>query len=96
MHSSLTHKVTFFKIAQKVAQYLGYFGKKICHHEISKIAQSGHTERGIIPSLSLAQDAAAKFRTSISQRKRHSKALWVVVVIVGGKRTSVLPMHLGQ
>ena len=95
MHSSLTHKVTFFKIAQKVAKYLGYFGKKICHHEISKIAQSGHTERGIIPSLSLAL-AAAKFRTSISQRKRHSKALWVVVVIVGGKLTIVLPMHLGQ
>ena len=42
-HSSLTYKVTFFKIAQKVAKSLCYSGKRICHREISKIAQTGHT-----------------------------------------------------
>ena len=30
-------------MAQKVIKYLGYFGKKIRHQELSKIAQSGHT-----------------------------------------------------
>ena len=29
-----------FKIAQNVAKYLGYFSKKICWRELSKIAQS--------------------------------------------------------
>ena len=42
-HSSLTYKVTFFKIEQKVAKSLCYSGKRICHREISKIAQSGYT-----------------------------------------------------
>ena len=41
-HSSLTYKVTFFKIAQKVATYFGYFCKKNCKTNLSKIAQSGH------------------------------------------------------
>ena len=38
-----TQKVTFFKIAQKVAKYLGFFRKKLCHQELTNIAQSGHT-----------------------------------------------------
>ena len=33
-HTSLTLKVTFFKIAQKVDKYLGYFWKKICHQNL--------------------------------------------------------------
>ena len=33
-----------FKRAQKVTKHLGYFWKKICSQELSKIAQSGHTE----------------------------------------------------
>ena len=32
-----------FKTAQKVEIHLGCFCKKICHQELSKIAQSGHT-----------------------------------------------------
>ena len=32
-------------MAQTVAKYLGYFGKKMCSQDLSKIAQSGHTER---------------------------------------------------
>ena len=35
------------KIAQKVNIHLGYFIKKICHQELSKIAQSGHTDQGL-------------------------------------------------
>ena len=35
---------TFFKIAQKVPKYLCYFYKQICCKELSKIAQSGHTD----------------------------------------------------
>ena len=36
-------KVTLFIIAQKVGKYLGYFCKKICCQDRSKVAQSGHT-----------------------------------------------------
>ena len=32
-----------FKTAQKANIRLGYFCKKNCHQELSKIAQSGHT-----------------------------------------------------
>ena len=38
-------KLEVFKIAQKVNIHLGYFCKKICHQELSKIAQFGHTAR---------------------------------------------------
>ena len=36
------YKVTFFKIAQKVATCLGYFCNKISRQNLSKTAQSGH------------------------------------------------------
>ena len=36
-------KMDVFKTAPKVYLNLGYFCKKICHRELSKIAQSGHT-----------------------------------------------------
>ena len=39
-------KVTYFKIAQKVVKYLGYFYKKFYCKELSKIAQSGHSVGG--------------------------------------------------
>ena len=32
-----------FKFVQMFDKYLGYFCTKICHQELSKIAQSGHT-----------------------------------------------------
>ena len=32
----------FLKQPKKVNTHLGYFSKRICHQEISKIAQSGH------------------------------------------------------
>ena len=38
--------MTVFKIAKKVAQYLGYFCMKFCHKCHSKITQSGHTGLG--------------------------------------------------
>ena len=38
-------KVKFFKKKPKVAKYLTYFCNKICHHDQSKIAQSGHTSQ---------------------------------------------------
>ena len=34
----------YFKASQKVIYYLGYFWEKICCQELSKIAQSGHTD----------------------------------------------------
>ena len=34
----------FFKRAQTVTVHLGYFWKNICSQELSKIAQSGHTD----------------------------------------------------
>ena len=35
--------MTFSKLAQKVIKYLGYFWKKICTRDLSKIAQSDRT-----------------------------------------------------
>ena len=43
-HSSLNSKSEIFNIAQRVSKYLRYFCKKICCQELSKMAQSGHTE----------------------------------------------------
>ena len=44
---AVLHKVVIFKIAQKVFSVLGYFCKQICCQELSKIAQSGHTEQDL-------------------------------------------------
>ena len=38
---AFTYKSDFLKISQRVAQYLGYFCKKICCQDLSKMAQSG-------------------------------------------------------
>ena len=38
-----TWRVVYFKFAQKVKKYFGYYCKKICSLEIKKITQSGHT-----------------------------------------------------
>ena len=46
------HKLVFYKTAQKVIILLGYFCKQIWYQELSKIAQSGHTGRAPILSLS--------------------------------------------
>ena len=35
--------MTCLKIALSITIYIGYFYKKICHQELSKIAKSGHT-----------------------------------------------------
>ena len=43
-----TLKVVLFKIAQKVGNYFGHFSSNICHQELSKIVQSGHT--GAMPT----------------------------------------------
>ena len=43
--SGLLIKMDAFKTAQKVNICLGYFCKKICHQNLSKIAKSGHTAR---------------------------------------------------
>ena len=42
-HSSFYLKVTFFEVAKEVTKYLGYFCYKLCHLDIPKITQSGHT-----------------------------------------------------
>ena len=42
-----TWKVMFFKRVPKVTRHLGYFWKKICQQELSKIVQSGHTDDDI-------------------------------------------------
>ena len=43
-HSIFCFKFTLFKIATKVTKYLGYFCKKYCCQELSKVAQSGRTD----------------------------------------------------
>ena len=45
-HSSVYLKGVFFKGAHKVNEYLGNLSEKICHQNLSKIAQSGHTGKG--------------------------------------------------
>ena len=37
--------MTFLKVAKEVTKYMGYSCYKICHLDIRKIAQSGHTVR---------------------------------------------------
>ena len=39
-----SNKVMFFKIGQKVAKYFGYFCKKSCLQNLSKITQFGRTD----------------------------------------------------
>ena len=41
--AGLPKELHVFKIAEKVTQYLRPFCKKICHHVLSKVAQSDHT-----------------------------------------------------
>ena len=50
-HSSFYLKAIFLR-AQCVAKNFGYFCKKICYLELSKVAQSGHTEGHFKPLLS--------------------------------------------
>ena len=45
IHNSFNQKMMLFKVDQKESRYLGYFSNKICHQELSNIAQSGHTGR---------------------------------------------------
>ena len=42
-HGSYDLKIDNLIIAQIVYKYLGYFCKKICLEELSKLAQFGHT-----------------------------------------------------
>ena len=49
-HSSFYIKSAAIKIAQNVTKYLGYFRKKICAQEFSKVAQSCHTAETWVPS----------------------------------------------
>ena len=41
-------KNAIFQWGPKVTKYLGFFYKKICTRDLSKIAQSGHTMRTIV------------------------------------------------
>ena len=41
--SAVFTKILFFIIAKNVTKYLGYFWRKICCLELTKILQSGHT-----------------------------------------------------
>ena len=43
-HSTFYSKSAVFKIAPILTKYFGFFWKKICQQEFSKIAQSGHTD----------------------------------------------------
>ena len=49
-------------MAQIVTKYLGYFGKKFGHFELSKIAQSGHTG---LSRINEHRESSVKFNTRI-------------------------------
>ena len=70
-------KVTFFKIAQKVAEYLGYFCEKNCCQGLSEIVQSGHTATYLPTYLMLI---SLKRRTDL-----YCKNIFVVFVTWSGK-----------
>ena len=62
----------FFKIAQKVDYYLGYFCKRICRQVLLKIAQSGYT--GWYPPFGFASNQRTKetlFRSRNGIRSAH-------------------------
>ena len=69
-HSSFTYKVTFSQIEQKVAKYLDYFCKKICHQGLTKIAQSGHSACNFAPSIFCIVTSANLFRANWTRWKR--------------------------
>ena len=60
-------KMDAFKRAQKVNMHLGYFFKKICHQELSKIAQSGHTGCGSVGSAVASYTRSPQFESSRRQ-----------------------------
>ena len=49
-------KSDIFKNGPKVAKYLVYFYKKNCHQDLSKMAQSGHTDLNVRGCLNLMQE----------------------------------------
>ena len=64
--SSFYLKMVFFKIAQNVSKYLGYFWIVICCQELLKFAQSGHTSNlkrfiGSTPTPSIQEKFFASF-----------------------------------
>ena len=61
----------FITWAQKVTTKFGYFLKKICHQDLSKIAQSGHTDRTTKLNLYLLK-IIFLWTVSSEQEKNHS------------------------
>ena len=68
IHISFHSKVIIFKIVLKVTKYLGYFWAKICCQELSKIAQSGHTDCRQASSYGVARHVLDRSRGCRSRR----------------------------
>ena len=60
----------FLKIAQKVTLHLGYFWKKVCHQELSKIAQFDHTAYISIERALNARKAVKKKQRAVALIER--------------------------
>ena len=69
------------KLFPKLTQYLGYFCKKICHWDLSKIAQSGHTAHDTVSepssrSLRIGKDCLVKHAWSFLKKLDHPRHIF--------------------
>ena len=71
--SSFNLKVTVLKRAQKVAKYFGFFCMKICHVQLSNVAQSGPTAT---KKQANKQTSKQTLRRGRKERKTQSIQIW--------------------
>ena len=69
----------FLKIAQKVTLHLGYFWKKVCHQELSKIAQFDHTAYISIERALNARKAVKKKQRAVALIERSMQKNGIIV-----------------
>ena len=69
-----------FIIAPRVTKYLGYYWKKNCHQELSKIAQSGHTvwEQKLQSVTSRCHERKNEKLNSVSKEKNHRSGKFIL------------------
>ena len=63
--------------AHLVTKYFGYLCKKICYQELSKIAQSGHTEGNAVTGMQVSRGPG---HGALSKRRLREVSRWGVKV----------------
>ena len=83
-HNRFDFNRDIFKTAKKVVKYFGYFCDNIWHHDISKVAQSGHTGGWLnmwSTDLAVINAGGGSQVSRISMKaddKKHLSLLWIL------------------